>query len=257
MVCINKYVILAFILFYLSHIRIQTLSNGNECSYSYSISSLYLRLVERTQSVITSVKHSSLPSSDTSFDDDFNSTVTNTSYSPVSGSVLMTSVSPSTVSVIFPSESIAASTPKSTPKPTPTSKSTPIPTEHAISHPIVSVKSSVKPSSYNPPSTVTPHSSQQNATHYNPPIIKSPEEEVYYDWGDSISSYSLLSSCLDYKQKCHNAFVRISDPQSHKLFHNAAPGGLGHKYFSLFYAVTYAIVLKRRLYRRIDSMSSC
>ena len=77
----------------------------------------------------------------------------------------------------------------------------------------------------------------------------------YYDWNDSISQYSIIVSCLDYNQKCSAILKVIKGPSDYKILHDGYPGGLGHKFKSFFLSLTYALLLKRRLYRRIDSMS--
>ena len=86
-------------------------------------------------------------------------------------------------------------------------------------------------------------------------LTKSSVKEVYYEWNDSISQYSILVSCLDYNQKCSAILKVIKGLHSHKILHDGYPGGLGHKFLSIFYSLTYALLLNRRFYRRIDSMN--
>ena len=87
-------------------------------------------------------------------------------------------------------------------------------------------------------------------------LTKSSVKEVYYDWNDSISQYSIIVSCLDYNQMCSAILKVIKGPSDYKIMHNLYPGGLGHKFLSIFYSLTYALLLNRRFYRRIDSMNS-
>ena len=77
----------------------------------------------------------------------------------------------------------------------------------------------------------------------------------YYDWNDSVSQYSIIVSCLDYSQMCSAILKVIKGPHGHKILHNGYPGGLGHKYWSFYLSLTYSLVLNRRFYSRIDSMS--
>ena len=86
-------------------------------------------------------------------------------------------------------------------------------------------------------------------------LTKSSIKEVYYDWNDSISQYSIIVSYLDYNQICSAILKVIKGPRSHKILHDGYPGGLGHKYFSFYLSLTYALLLNRRFYGRIDSMN--
>ena len=97
--------------------------------------------------------------------------------------------------------------------------------------------------------SVTPTVSQSSLTK---PSVK----EVYYDWNDSISQYSIIVSCLDYNQMCSAILKVIKGPHDYKILHDGYPGGLGHKYFSFYLSLTYALLLNHRFYGRIDSMNS-
>ena len=61
----------------------------------------------------------------------------------------------------------------------------------------------------------------------------------YFPWNDS----------LDYSTICNNVLKRITQNGTFYIISGSFNGGLGHKYISIFYSITYAILLGRRFLR--------
>ena len=61
----------------------------------------------------------------------------------------------------------------------------------------------------------------------------------YFPWDDS----------LNYSAICSNVLKRITQNGTFYIISGSFNGGLGHKYISIFYSITYAILLGRRFLR--------
>ena len=61
----------------------------------------------------------------------------------------------------------------------------------------------------------------------------------YFPWNDS----------LNYSTICNNVLKRITQNGTFYIISGSFNGGLGHKYISIFYSITYAILLGRRFLR--------
>ena len=58
----------------------------------------------------------------------------------------------------------------------------------------------------------------------------------YFPWEDDVS----------YNEVCRKVLSRISKNDTYYIISGSINGGIGHKYLSIFYSVTYAILLRRR-----------
>ena len=68
------------------------------------------------------------------------------------------------------------------------------------------------------------------------PFVDSGEEVEYYPWNDGV----------DYTKLCRLVRARVSKPDTYYIISSNINGGIGHKYLSIFYSLTYAILLERR-----------
>lgn len=65
----------------------------------------------------------------------------------------------------------------------------------------------------------------------------------YFPWSDS----------LNYSVVCNKVLKRITRNGTYYIISGSFNGGLGHKYLSVFYSITYAILLGRRFLRIVDA----
>ena len=71
---------------------------------------------------------------------------------------------------------------------------------------------------------------------YNTSKYDNDNDIRYFPWNDS----------LNYTRICNNVLNRITNNDTFYIISGSLIGGLGHKYLSVFYSVTYAILLGRR-----------
>ena len=85
-----------------------------------------------------------------------------------------------------------------------------------------------------------------NKNIYIPPYNDATWKAVeYFPWSDSLN-YSLV---------CNKVLQRITRNSTYYIISGSFNGGLGHKYLSVFYSITYAILLGRRFLRMGDTYS--
>ena len=72
--------------------------------------------------------------------------------------------------------------------------------------------------------------------------------------GETLSVPLLLSSDIDYKERCETIRQVLSTKSDLAILENSVRGGLGHKYISVQYSVMYALILRRQ-YKSIHSLT--
>lgn len=70
------------------------------------------------------------------------------------------------------------------------------------------------------------------------PQVQFEDKVRYFPWNDD----------FNYGKLCRRVLSRISKNNTHYIIAGSIAGGIGHKYLSLLYSVTYAILLKRRFF---------
>ena len=71
-----------------------------------------------------------------------------------------------------------------------------------------------------------------------------PDHSSFFPWDDGI----------DYGDVCNKLLNILRSFKGPKIINNGKHGGLGHKFISLYYTITYALVLQRPLYSIILSL---
>ena len=71
-----------------------------------------------------------------------------------------------------------------------------------------------------------------------------PDNSSFFPWDDGI----------DYDDVCNKLLNILRSFKGPKIINNGKHGGLGHKFISLYYTITYALVLQRPLYSIILSL---
>ena len=71
-----------------------------------------------------------------------------------------------------------------------------------------------------------------------------PDYSSFFPWDDGI----------DYDDVCNKLLNILRNFKGPKIINNGKHGGLGHKFISLYYTITYALVLQRPLYSIILSL---
>ena len=74
----------------------------------------------------------------------------------------------------------------------------------------------------------------------------------YNDASWKAIQYFSWSSSPNYSAICTNVLQRITKNNTFYIISGSINGGLGHKYLSVFYSITYAILLGRRFLRMND-----
>ena len=74
------------------------------------------------------------------------------------------------------------------------------------------------------------------------------KESIYYPWNDDYGSLFLSNLQVDYDALCKIILDRVnSNDNKYTIINDGLWGGIGHKYTSVVYSLTAAIVLKRNL----------
>lgn len=74
------------------------------------------------------------------------------------------------------------------------------------------------------------------------------KESIYYPWNDDDGASSVSPSRVDYDALCKIILDRVNtDDNKYTIINDGLWGGIGHKYTSVVYSLTAAIVLKRNL----------
>lgn len=83
---------------------------------------------------------------------------------------------------------------------------------------------------------------KKEVIHQNNTLIQlETKPSVYYPWNDGV----------DYNTFCMSLKNRLESFKGPMIIHRGCTGGLGHKFFSLYRSITYALFLERPLSRII------
>ena len=77
----------------------------------------------------------------------------------------------------------------------------------------------------------------------NLPQVVFEDKVKYFPWNDT----------FNYGKLCRRVLSRISKNNTYFILAGSINGGIGHKYLSLLYSVTYALLLRRRFFSSASS----
>ena len=81
------------------------------------------------------------------------------------------------------------------------------------------------------------------AWNINLPQVVFEDKVKYFPWNDT----------FNYGKLCRRVLSRISKNNTYFIIAGSINGGIGHKYLSLLYSVTYALLLRRRFFSSASS----